>query len=821
MADRDPFDSWFGERKAPEPDTSPSEPMSSHYSAAAPRRLGGRIEQSTPAEDWDDEPATSGPVTMLDHALAMIGRGCKVIRVQANTRRPVDERWQNDATDDAAKVKAWVDAGYSYGISGGHPLPAGGHLLIVDLDVKDGKDGVAELAKYGTRPETFTVRSPSGGLHLYFSTWQAHGCSPGGFRRLDESGQDVSGIDIRGRGGQCVGPGCMRDGKSYEVVCDAPIAEAPAWLVNRLQTAREREGGPAVSIDDPDDIVFAIHYLQKDAPIAVEGRGGNNTTYAVAARVVEIGVSAERAADLMAEHWNERCLPPWTREELLTLCTNAQNYVQTRQGSGGVAAAAADWQGAVVLPPSPPPSSAAGPIFDPWREVIVPALPQGLLPGSIDRFASEQSTTMGACRSAIGLAALAALSGAVNHATSLRMMRNGGWSASPRLWLLLAGPPSSKKTPIIGEALRPLEKLQAQRWRAWKEHCDFLGEDDQKPPQPARLVAGDVTMEALAGILAGQDRGVLVKRDELAGWIGSMEKYGSGRGPMADRAFWLEAFNGGPYTVDRVTRGSIVVPNLSVSIIGGIQPDRLTELQGLQSDGLLQRFLPVFVEPGRVAEDRPVSNAGYSALIESAAGLDAMRFEFDDAALKIAARFRQRTHDLQMAAETTRPGFAQFVGKLDGLFGTLSLLFHVAEGLEHWFSERVISETAERVETLFSEFILPHAFEFYGFADQAAGTDKLRKIASWVLTSGRERLTTRDAMREVSCLRDLDAFRIGRELGPLVAGGWLEPDNHGPENRTWKVLPGVLPQFAERRAAEERRKQELARLMNGPRRASG
>ena len=264
----------------------------------------------------------------------------------------------------------------------------------------------------------------------------------------------------------------------------------------------------------------------------------------------------------------------------------------------------------------------AGPIFDPWREVVVPELPRGLLPDIVDRFASEQSTTMGACRSAIGFAALAALSGAINHATSLRMMRNGGWSVSPRLWLLLAGPPSSKKTPIISEALRPLEKLQARRWQEWKSICGFCAEEEEKPPAPARLVASDVTMEALAGILVGQDRGILVKRDELSGWIGSMEKYGSGRGPMADRAFWLEAFNGGPYTVDRVTRGSIVVPNLSASIVGGIQPDRLAELQGLQTDGLLQRFLPVFVGPGRVAEDRPVSNAAYSALIESAATSD-------------------------------------------------------------------------------------------------------------------------------------------------------------------------------------------------------
>lgn len=778
------------------------------------------------AVNWEEERV---PNSALDHARKLIARGCKLVPVYARTRKPVGNDWQNNATDNTEQVSAWLDAGYIYGVAGGHPLPAGGHLLIVDLDVKDGKDGIAELAKYGNAPETFTVRSPSGGLHLYFTTWDAYGCSPGGFRRLDEKGRDVSGIDIRGRGGHCVGPGCTRDGKPYEVICDAPIAEAPAWLVNRLQAAREHDGGNTIigSLDTPERIDAAKAALAdpRRTPLSVEGQhGDDNLVKVVAQTLFDIGVSVDAAHELLTSHpierdgrrgsWNDLCSPPWSDDELLKKCHSAWNSRQDPVGSKFTAAS--EWSDAVVLPPAPPPSS--GPIFDPWREVIVPELPSGLLPDTIDRFATNQSVVMGACRSAIGFAALSALSGAVNHASSLRMMRNGTWSASPRFWLLLAGPPSSKKTPIIGEALRPLEALQARQWREWKALCDFQEDDEPKPPMPPRLVAGDVTMEALAGVLAGQERGILVKRDEIAGWIGSMEKYGSGRGPMADRAFWLEAFNGGPYTVDRVTRGTIMVPNLSVSIVGGIQPDRLSELQGLQSDGLLQRFLPVFVGPGRVAEDCRSSNTVYADLIEAAAELGPMQFEFDDAALTIAARFRQRTHDLQLAAETARPGFAQFVGKLDGLFGTFALLFHIAEGVEHWFLERVSREAAERVEALFLDFIMPHAFEFYGYADHAGGTDKLRKVASWVLTAGRERFTARDAMREVSCLSGLDAFRIGRELGPLVAGGWLEPETAGPENRAWKVLPAVVQQFEKRREDEERRKQELARLMNGPRR---
>ena len=38
--------------------------------------------------------------------------------------------------------------------------------------------------------------------------------------------------------------------------------------------------------------------------------------------------------------------------------------------------------------------------------------------------------------------------------------------------------------------------------------------------------------------------------------LGSMEKYGPATRQMPDRAFWLEAYDGGPYVVDRIDRGT-------------------------------------------------------------------------------------------------------------------------------------------------------------------------------------------------------------------------------------------------------------------------
>jgi len=48
--------------------------------------------------------------------------------------------------------------------------------------------------------------------------------------------------------------------------------------------------------------------------------------------------------------------------------------------------------------------------------------------------------------------------------------------------------------------------------------------------------------EALQRLLADNPRGLLHVRDELAGWLGSFDRYG---GNGADRSFYLECWNGG------------------------------------------------------------------------------------------------------------------------------------------------------------------------------------------------------------------------------------------------------------------------------------
>ena len=121
------------------------------------------------------------------------------------------------------------------------------------------------------------------------------------------------------------------------------------------------------------------------------------------------------------------------------------------------------------------------------------------------------------------------------------------------------------------------------------------------PPAPFRLMAMDCTAEELQRLLADQLRGLLFMRNELAGWLGSHDKYG---GNGADRAFFPEAWDGGVYIADRVkVHGKpIRIPRTSLAIFGGLQPELLRKLLTGDDDGLVARFIYLWPAPVPVAD---------------------------------------------------------------------------------------------------------------------------------------------------------------------------------------------------------------------------
>src|SRR5829696_4184667 len=157
------------------------------------------------------------------------------------------------------------------------------------------------------------------------------------------------------------------------------------------------------------------------------------------------------------------------------------------------------------------------------------------------------------------------------------------------------------------KALKKKKKQTARQARKKGDrakHMEAAKKEGTEAPEPLtlrRYKTEDATVEKIGDLLIENPQGILNHRDELSGWFRSLDK----QGREGDRAFYLESWNGtGSFDVDRIGRGSIHIPALCLSILGGIQPGPLSNyiyqaVQGEQgADGLLQRFqLTVWPDP--------------------------------------------------------------------------------------------------------------------------------------------------------------------------------------------------------------------------------
>jgi hypothetical protein len=467
-------------------------------------------------------------------------------------------------------------------------------------------------------------------------------------------------------------------------------------------------------------------------------------------------------------------------------------------------------------------AASAAKVFDPWERYIVPAFPLDILPQVARDYVTTQSAVIGACPSALAMSVLGTFSGALNHGFTLKMLRNGTWYERPRLWVLLVADPSQRKTPILKATTRPIvhyeTHLRVKYQRALDDYARSKDENGDspypEPEPPPRYLAWDTTTEKLGEILARcGDKGVLVITDEVSGWLGAMERYSSNRG--AERGWWNCAYDGGPRSVDRIKRGELFIKNLSVSLLACVQPERLAEVQGLTSDGLLQRFLPIMVGSAKFPQDIESKDEAYSKLVRLLIFAKPQRLIMTDDALVAMNDLRQYLFNLEEASEGLAAGFQSFVGKLHGICGALALILHMAHDPEQGAAMLVGEHTVQDVRRLMLDFILPHAKEFYRGA--ASEGDRLRRLASWVLTSAKDRVLASDLTTNVADFRGLKLAEVNERVSPLIAAGWLTPADFTPTCRSWTVTPLVRTQLAERARIEEARKAALAALMGSPR----
>lgn len=255
-------------------------------------------------------------------ALELAAQGFRIFPIVPGTRVPPKNfPWKDKATTDTATIEGWWDENPEYNIG----VAAGHGLLIIDADCKNGKPGLESLAMLDMMglPESLRVTTPSGGVHVYLK-------SDVDFPNRVGSIPNYPGIDIRSAGGYVLGPGSTIDGMEYKPSGNA-LDPAPDWWKQHLAQSAPKHTAksehPLVELDKPEHIAKAIDWLANTAPEAIEGSGGDETTFKVAAWLRDLGLSPETALDLMLEHWNEtKAIPPWPPEDLATKVENAFNY---------------------------------------------------------------------------------------------------------------------------------------------------------------------------------------------------------------------------------------------------------------------------------------------------------------------------------------------------------------------------------------------------------------------------------------------------------------------------------------------------------------
>lgn len=261
-------------------------------------------------------------------------------------------------------------------------------------------------------------------------------------------------------------------------------------------------------------------------------------------------------------------------------------------------------------------------------------------------------------------------------------------------------------------------------------------------------------------------------------------------------------------------RGSTTVPNLCLSVFGGIQPDKLTvyleqSSNTLANDGMLQRFqVLVYPDPEKwkwtdKAPNREAREKVLDIFIQlsqfnpvewgaNETDFDTFSyFSYSADAQQISIAWSQDLHQNRLPAEDN-PLIQQHLAKYDKLFHSLALVFHLVDCAVNGKSELIKRESVLRAAA-WCEYLETHARRCYalvadkGFRSAQALADKLKR---GLLSDG---FTARDVIRHQWRYLTKNES-IVKALEWLESDGWVKPfkqNDIGRPTTKYKINPAV------------------------------
>ena len=561
------------------------------------------LESSASIRHAPDMPpaAVIAVIPMEQQALNMVEDGLSVFPLHPNGKRPLTRQGFKDASSSPEQTARWWGQSPSANI--GLPTGVVNGIVVVDVDVKDGKAGEDSLKALQQDHGAFltrTIQTPTGGYHFYFSSSDPEIGNRTAMRE---------GIDIRGNGGYVVAPGSVIDGSAYQVIVDEEIVPLPASLSDEVKGMVQ--GDPEKRVQSPDLV---------DALNGVEAGQRNDLLFKMAARYRGKGLDYREAESLIYSAASN-CTPPMKQSEALQCLRSAYG----RYEAGDL------WQEPQPLVESVEP-----------LPYPVDALPKVILNAVVE---VQQFTK--APLELVASSALGALS--TVGQSHIDVVRSSRLKGPVSLYLLTIADSGERKSTVDGLFMQPIHEYEQQQAEAAKLDLDAYRADidsweskrkgvlskiqqnsktgkssagleqqlrelestKPEPPRVPKILMGDETPENLAWTLAKQWPSGAVASSEAGVVLGA---HGMNSDSIMRNLSQLNVlWDGGKLAIGRRTSESFEVTGVRLTVALQVQEPTLRaffEKSGAlaRGTGFLARFLiarPQSTMGTRFYEDPP------------------------------------------------------------------------------------------------------------------------------------------------------------------------------------------------------------------------
>lgn len=413
-----------------------------------------------------------------------------------------------------------------------------------------------------------------------------------------------------------------------------------------------------------------------------------------------------------------------------------------------------------------------------------------------------------------GTSMLAVAGAAIGTTRSIKLKNT--WTEFPSLYSMIIGQPGTLKSPSIDIIVNPVKKEQIKLGDRYKEELDIYknaaimnkpgrsknqvsNPDDPPPVMPKKpdfkhLYTADATTEALSQILDSNPRGVLICRDEIAGWFKSMNCYRKG----GDVEFYLSLFSNKHIKVDRKSLESpLILGRPFASVIGSIQPEILHELKRNEADnGFADRFLYCFPDDQKFSGyiDEDVEEAALDDWENTIKALYTLDFDktLDDDThpkqLTLDPEARQAFHEYvnslaQKINDGEIPDYCRgFVEKLKGIVARMALIIHYlrwAEDASVFENELLLDFQDMQAACKLADYYLSQFIRVKRLMQSDTEDLKHRKIYDWMIKKDEPSYKARDLIRNgVAGIKNTkEAARHLNQMAEKGYGNWKSEEN--------------------------------------------